>query len=156
MAFRAVDATGNEVVGQDPKQPVRLSDPYLREEYPDPDRVPVPRSSGDQPRDVYNQRIHDLQTAIERLDVAREQIKACGEHDGTLLAEKFGVDYRACEKWLDVIHSVAKDLAIWEQADIKYNGRRHDDESDDDLKDELLDESVEPDVELEDESDDHQ
>jgi hypothetical protein len=154
-AFRAVDASGNDVVGQDPSQSVRLSDAYLRAEYPDPGRVPRPRSSGDQPRDIYNQRIHDLQTAIERLDAARDQLKNCRENDGTLLAEKFGVDYRACKKWLDIIHLVAKDLAIWEQADIKYNGRRHDDESDDDLDDDLLGENVEPDVELEDESDDH-
>src|SRR5205814_8682246 len=126
-SFRAIDAAGNEVIGQDAGQPVRLSDAYLRAEYPDPGKVPTPRSSGDQPRDIYNQRIHDLQTAIERLDVARDQIKTCRENDGTLLAERFGVDYRACKKWLDIIHLVAKDLAIWEQADIKYNGCRHND-----------------------------
>jgi hypothetical protein len=147
-AFRAIDAAGNDVVGQDPAQPVRLGDVYLREEYPDPGKVPMPRSSGDQPRDIYNERIHDLQTAIERLDVARDQIKACREHDGTLLAEKYGVDYRACKKWLDVIHLVAKDLAVWEQADIKYIGRRHDDEdeSSDDPQD-VIDHEDEPDDE---------
>jgi hypothetical protein len=145
--FRAVDEAGNDVVGQDPSRPVRLSDVYLREEYPDPGKVSPPRSSGDQPRDIYNQRIHDLQAAIERLDVARDQIKACREHDGTLLAERIGVDDRACKKWLDVIHSVAKDLAVWEQADIKYNGRRHDDESDDDLNHDSRDDSEEPDDE---------
>ncbi|MGE4001296.1 MAG: hypothetical protein AB7I48_13860 [Planctomycetaceae bacterium] len=134
--FRAVDAAGNEVVGEDPSHPVRLSDDYLREEYPDPGKVPAPRSSGDQPRDIYNQRVHDFQTAIERLEIARDQIKACQEF-GTSLAEKYGVDYRACEKWLDVIHSVAKDLAVWEKADIDYNGRRHgdDDEFSDDADD---------------------
>jgi hypothetical protein len=153
-AFRAVDASGKDVVGHDPSQPVRLSDAYLRAEYPDPDKVPTPRSPGDQPRDSYNQRVHDLQTAIERLDAARDQIKTCRENDGTLLAEKLGVDYRVCRKWLDIIHLVAKDLAIWEQADIKYNGRRHDDESDDGIEDDPNGESVEPDVELEDESDD--
>ena len=142
-AFRAVDAAGNDVVGQDPAQPVRLTDVYLREEYPDPDKIPTPRSSGDQPRDIYNQRIHDLQTALERLEVARDQIKACREHDGTLLAEKYGIDYRACTKWLEVIHSVVNDLAVWKQADIKYNGRRHGDEDDGD----------EPDVESPDDAD---
>jgi len=149
-AFRAIDASGNEVVGQDPSQPVRLSDGYLRGEYPDPGKVPLPRASGDQPRDIYNQRIHDLQTAIERLDVARNQVKEAREHDGTLLADRIGVDYRACKKWLDVIHSVAKDLAVWEQADIKYNGRRHDDESDDNLDHDLLNEIDQVDDELED------
>lgn len=147
-AFRAVDVTGKDVVGHDPSQPVRLNDVYLREQYPDPGKVVAPRSSGDQPRDLYNQRIHELQTAIERLDVTRDQLKACRDDDGTLLDEKFGVDYRACKKWLDIIHSVAKDLAIWEKADINYNGRRHDDDADDDggLKDESLDELDESDV----------
>jgi hypothetical protein len=35
-----------------------------------------------------------------------------------LLAEKYGIDYRACKNGLDVIHSVAKDLAVWKQADM--------------------------------------
>jgi hypothetical protein len=131
-AFRAVDATGEPVVGEDPGRPVTLNDAYLRGEFPDPDKVSPPKSSGDQPRDIYNQRIHDLQTVIERLDVAREQVKNCREDDGTALAEKYGVDYRACRKWLDIIHAVAKDLAIWEQADIKYDERRHYDEGDED------------------------
>jgi len=143
-AFLAVDAAGNEVIGQD-RQPVRLSDAYLRAEYPDPGKVPVPRSPGDQPRDIYNQRIHDLQTAIERLDVARDQLKSCREHDGTVLAEKLGVDHRACKKWLDIIHLIAKDLAVWEQADITYNGRRCDD---DDYADSLEGEGVEPEIEI--------
>lgn len=152
-AFRAVDAAGNEVVGQDPKQPIRLSDVYLREEFPDPSKMVPPRSSGDQPRDIYNQRVLDLQSAIERLDVARDQVKACREHDGTLLAEKYGIDYRACRRWLDVIHSAAKDLAIWEQADIKYNGRRHDDETEEESVDDVaLDESKESDDDESDES----
>jgi hypothetical protein len=90
---------------------------------------------------------------IERLDIAREQVKDCREPDGTVLAEKYGVDYRACRKWLDVIHAVAKDLAIWEQADIKYNGRRHDDESDeDDLNPHTVDDSG-PGEQLEEEAD---
>jgi hypothetical protein len=94
--------------------------------------VGTPQPSGDQPRDIYHQRVHDLQTAFERLEVSRDQVKACQEHDGTLLAEKYGIDYRACKKWLELIHSVAKDLAIWEKADIEYNGRRkHDDDADD-------------------------
>ena len=93
-AFRAVDAAGNEVVGQNPAQQVRLGDVYLRQEYPDPGKVSAPRSSGDQPRDIYNQRVHDFQTAIERLEVARDQIKAC-QSTCTRLAEKYGVDYRA-------------------------------------------------------------
>lgn len=130
-AFRAVDEAGNEVVGQDPNQPVRLTDAYLRAEYPDPDKVPTPRSSGDQPRDIFNQRIHELQTVIERLEVARDLIKNCRENDGTLLADKLGVDSRVCRKWLGIIHTVAGDLAVWEQADIKYNGCRHDDAIDD-------------------------
>ena len=112
-------------------------------------KVPPPRSPGDQPRDIYNQRIHDLQTAIERLNVARDQVKDCREHAGTLLAEKYGIDYRACRKWLDVIHSVAKDLAVWEQADIKYHGRRRDDEDEDESSGDLGDV-----VEGEDEADD--
>jgi hypothetical protein len=134
-SFRAVDSAGNDAIGEDPSRPLYLDDAYLRAEYPDPGKVPLPRPSGDQPLDIYNQRIHDLQTAIERLDVSRDQVKACREHGGALLAERYGIDYRACKKWLDVIHSVAKDLAVWEQADIKYNGRRHDDEdeSSDDL-----------------------
>jgi hypothetical protein len=148
-AFRAIDAVGNDVIGQDPSQPVRLSDAYLRAEYPDPGKVRLPRSSGDQPRDIYTQRIHDLQTAIERLTAACDQVKACRDIDGTVLAEKFGIDYRACKTWLDSIHLAAKDLAIWEQADIKYNGRRQDDEGDDDMHDE----GVGLDIELEDESD---
>jgi hypothetical protein len=152
-AFRAVDVAGNDVVGEDPKQPVTLSDTYLRAEYPDPDKVPAPRTSGDQPRDIFNQRIHDLQTVIERLDVAREQVKGCREHDGTVLAEKYGVDYRACRKWLEVIHQVAKDLAIWEQNDIKYNGRRHDDESDYDVPNPDLSDDADSDEQPEDESD---
>ncbi len=126
--FRAVDAAGNDIIGSDPGQPVRVGDVYLREEYPDPGKVATPKPSGDQPRDVYAQRVHDLQTVIERLDIARGQVKACHEHDGTVLAELIGVDYRACQKWLEVIHAIAKDLAIWEKADINYNGRRHDDE----------------------------
>jgi hypothetical protein len=125
--FRAVDAAGNDVVGHDPSHPVRLNDVYLRQEYSDPGKVAVPRPSGDQPRDIFNQRVHDFQAAIERLNVARDQVKACQEH-GTLLVEKYGVDYRGCKNWLDVIHSVAKDLAVWEKADIDYNGRCHDDE----------------------------
>jgi hypothetical protein len=129
-SFRAIDAAGNDVVGHDPRQPVRVSDGFLRYEYPDPGKVPAPRSPGDQPRDIYSQRVHELQTAIERLDVVREQVKACRDHDGTLLTEMIGVDHRACKKWLEIIHSVAKDLAVWEQADIKYNGRRHDEEND--------------------------
>ncbi|HEX8520899.1 MAG TPA: hypothetical protein VF669_01500, partial [Tepidisphaeraceae bacterium] len=107
-----------------------LTDSYLRGEYPDPGKVRPPKSSGDQPRDIYHQRVHDLQAAFERLEVARDQVKACHEHDGSLLAEKYGIDYRACKKWLDLIHSVAKDLAIWEKADIEYNGRRQDDDAD--------------------------
>jgi hypothetical protein len=144
-SFRAIDANGNDVIGEDPSRPLLLNDAYLRAEYPDPGKVPPPRSSGDQPRDIYNQRIHDLQTAIERLDVARDQVKACREHTGTLLAEKYGIDYRACKKWLDVIHSVAKDLAVWEQADIKYNGRGRDDDDkwSDDLEDVVEDEEHE-------------
>ena len=62
-------------------------------------------------------------------------IKNCRENDGTLLADKLGVDSRVCRKWLGIIHTVAGDLAVWEQADIKYNGRRHDDESDDAIND---------------------
>jgi hypothetical protein len=141
-SFRAIDAAGNDVIGEDPSRPFCLDDAYLRAEYPDPGKVPLPRSSGDQPLDIYNQRIHDLQTAIERLDVARGQVKACREHGGTLLAEEYGIDYRVCKRWLDVIHSVAKDLAVWEQADIKYSGRRRDDEdeSSDDLEDVAEDE----------------
>ena len=122
-SFRAIDATGKYVIGEDPGRLLQLDDAYLRAEYPDPGKVPPPRPSGDQPRDIYNQRILDLQTAIERLDVARDQVKACREH-----AETYGIDYRTCKKCLDVIHSVAKDLAVWEQADIKYHGRRRDDE----------------------------
>lgn len=124
--FRAVDAAGNDIVGHQPGEPVYIGDAFLREEYPDPGKVPMPKASGDQPRDIYAQRIHDLQTSIERLDVARGQVKACHEHNGTLLSELIGVDYRACQKWLAVINDVAKDLAVWEKADIKYNGRRHD------------------------------
>ncbi len=154
-AFRAVDAAGDDVVGLDPSQPVRLTDSYLRAEYPDPGKVPTPQSSGDQPRDIYNMRVHDLQTVIERLDLVREQIKACREHDGTPLAERIGVDYRVCRKWLDIVHFAAKDLAVWEQADIKYNGRRHEDEADEDANDALDDESVQPDVDL-DQSEDGQ
>lgn len=141
-SFRAVNAAGEPVVGEDPSRPVALSDPYLRAEFPDPDKIPTPKSSGDQPRDIFNQRVHDLQTVIERLDLAREQVKSCREHDGTVLAEKYGIDYRACGKWLDIIHAVAKDLAIWEQADIKYSGLRHDDEGDEDeLNRHLVDDS---------------
>jgi hypothetical protein len=151
-ALRAVDAAGNDVIGQDPSQPVLLSDAYLRAEYPDPSKVLRPRAPGDQPRDIYNQRVFDLQVAIESLGAKREQVKACLENDGTPLAEKIGVDYRACEKWLDIIHSVAKDLAVWERADIKYNGRRHDDGSDDNRPDD----GPEPDIEPDDEADDHQ
>src|SRR5205823_3940741 len=111
---------------------------------------------GDQPRDIYNQRIHDLQTAIERVDVARDQVKACREHDGTLLSERMGIDYRACKKWLDIIHSVAKDLAVWEQADIKYHRRRHDDEDDDDdLNQNPTEETEEAVGELSEELDNH-
>ncbi len=152
-AFRAVDAAGDPVVGEDPGRPVTLSDTFLRAEFPDPRKVPLPKSSGDQPRDIYNQRIHDLQTVIERLDIAREQVKSCREPDGTALAEQYGIDYRACRKWLEIIHAVAKDLAIWEQADIKYNGRRHDDEDDDDLDRHIVDDSASDD-QLEEESDD--
>jgi hypothetical protein len=151
-AFRAIDASGNPVVGEDPGRPVTLSDAYLREEFPDPDKVPTPRSSGDQPRDIYNQRVHDLQTVIDRLDATREQVKNCREHDGTILAERYGVDYRSCRKWLDIIHAVAKDLAVWEQADIKYNGRRHDDANEDNLNSHVVDDSA-PDDQEEEESD---
>jgi hypothetical protein len=151
-AFRAVDAAGNDVIGEDPSQPIHLSDSYLRAEYPDPAKIPTPRASGDQPRDIYNQRIFDLQVAIERLDTTRKQIKACRENDGTLLAERIGVDYQACKTFLEIIHSVAKDLAVWERADIKYNGRRHDDDSDDNQTDDV----VEPEIELEDEAYDRQ
>lgn len=129
--FRAVDTAGNDIAAQTPGEPVRLGDAYLREEYPDPGKVAKPKPSGDQPRDIYAQRIHDLQTAIERLDIARSQVKACQEHDGTVLAELIGVDYRACQKWLGIINDVAKDLAVWEKADINYNGRRHDDPEND-------------------------
>ena len=101
---------------------MQLDDAYLRAEYPDPGKVP-PAPSGDRPLDIFNQRVRDLPTAIERLDVTQNQVKACREHGGT-----YGIDYRTCKKWLDVIHSVAKDLAVWEQADIKYPGRRRHDE----------------------------
>jgi hypothetical protein len=142
-AFGAVDAAGEPVVGNEPGRAVTLSDAYLRAEFPDPGKVPVPTSSGDQPRDVYNQRVHDLQTVIERLDIAREQVKNCREYDGMALAERYGIDYRACRKWLDVIHAFAKDLAIWEQADIKYSGLRHDDEVDaEDLNPRTVDDSA--------------
>jgi hypothetical protein len=150
--FRAVDDTGNEVVGEDPSRPVSLSDGYLRAEFPDPNKVHSPRHSGDQPLDIYNQRIHDLQTAIERLNLAREQVRDCRENDGTFLAEKYGVDYRVCRKWLDIVHAAAKDLAIWERADIKYSGRRQDDEGDD-TNPHLVDVG-EADDQREDESDD--
>lgn len=129
--FRAVDSAGKDVIGRDPGQPVRVGDVYLREEYPDPCKVVMPKPSGDQPRDIYAQRIHDLQTTIERLDVARGQVKACHEHDGTVLAELIGIDYRACQNWLGIINDFAKDLAVWEKADINYNGRRHDDDEND-------------------------
>jgi hypothetical protein len=132
-SFRAIDAAGNDIIGHDPKNPVRLGDVYLREEYPDPGKVATPKPSGDQPRDIYAQRIHDLQTAIERLDVLRGQVKACHEHNGTVLTELIGVDYRACQKWLGIINDFAKDLAVWEKADINYNGRRHDDTGDDEV-----------------------
>lgn len=136
--FRAVDAAGKDVVGDDPKRPVNLGDVYLREEYPDPGKVPTPKASGDQPRDIYARRVHDLQTAIERLELARDQVRACHEHDGTPLAEKIGVDYRACDKWLGIVNTIAEDLAVWKKADIDYNGRRQDD--DESGGDELMDE----------------
>lgn len=147
--FRAVDAAGKDVVGDDPKRPVNLGDVYLREEYPDPGKVPTPKSSGDQPRDVYAERVHDLQTAIERLQLARDHVRACHEHDGTPLAEKIGVDYRACDKWLGIINTIAEDLAVWKKADIDYNGRRQDDRESD--EDEVIDE-VEEDADEEVES----
>jgi len=65
------------------------------------------------------------------------QIKDCRDHDGSLIAERNGIDHRVCKKWLDVVNSVAKDFAVWEQADIKYHGRRHDDEDDETLVDEF-------------------
>ena len=148
-SFRAVDAAGNDIIGHDPKNPVRLGDVYLREEYPDPGKVAMPKHSGDQPRDIYAQRVHDLQTAIERLDVARDQVKACHEHDGTVLAELIGVDYRVCQKWLRIVNDIAKDLAIWEKADINYNGRRHDDENEVDASDDDADDDQEQEVESE-------
>ena len=135
-AFHAVDAAGNKVVGNDAGRPVLLGDVYLREEYPDADRVPTPRVSGDQPRDIFEARKHELQVVVDRLLVARDQVKSCRDADGTLFAERIGVDYRACKTWLDAIHSIAKDLAVWEQADIKYNGRRHDDDAQEDDVDE--------------------
>ena len=145
--FRAVDAAGNSVVGDDPDRPVNLGDVYLREQYPDPGKVPTPKPSGDQPRDIYAQRVHKLQTAIEDLQVARDQVRACHEHDGTSFAEKIGVDYRACDKWLGVINDVAKDLAVWQKADTDYNGRRQDDaENDDEVIDEI-DEDADEEVE---------
>lgn len=138
-SFRAVDAGGNEVMSHNGSTPIRLSDSYLREEFPDPGKVPPPKSTGDQPREVFTQRVHDFQTAIERLEVARDQINACQEH-GESLAEKYGIDYRACRKWLDVVNSVAKNLAVWERADIDYNGRRRTDDDDEfsDETDEVL------------------
>jgi hypothetical protein len=42
-------------------------------------------------------------------------------HERHDFGRKFGIDYRACRKWLDVIHGVAKDLAVWEKSDINYN-----------------------------------
>jgi hypothetical protein len=146
--FRAVDAAGNDVVGSDPKQPVRVGDVFLRSEYPDPGKVATPKASGDQPRDIYAQRVHDLQTAVERLQVARDQVRACHEHDGTLLAEKLGVDYRACDKWLSIINTIAEDLAVWKKADIDYNGRRQEDnESDEEVVIEDIDEDADEEVE---------
>jgi len=141
--FRAVDSAGNDVVGSDPNQPVRVGDVFLRAEYPDPGKVATPKASGDQPRDIYAQRVHDLQTAVERLQVARDQVRACHEHDGTLFAEKLGVDYRACDKWLGIINTIAEDLAVWKKADIDYNGRRHDDpKGEDELVEEDADEEI--------------
>ncbi len=148
--FRAVDAAGNDVVGDKANEPLQLSDAFLREEYPDPGKVATPKASGDQPRDIYTQRVHDLQTAVERLQIARDQVRACHEHDGTRLAEKIGVDYRACEKWLGIINDIAKDLAVWQKADIDYNGRRHDDPelADDEVDDEADANDLEPDEEV--------
>lgn len=147
--FRAVDAAGNDVFGDKADQPLQLSDSFLRQEYPDPGTVATPKPSGDQPRDIFAQRVHDLQTAIERLQVARDQVRACHEHDGTPLAEKIGVDYRACEKWLGVINDVAKDLAVWEKADIDYSGRRPDENSDEDDEDVEEVSDFDPDEEVE-------
>ena len=130
-SFRAVGAAGNDIVGDDAKQPVRVGDVFLREEYPDPGKVATPKQWGYHPRDIFAQRVHDLQTTVERLEFIRDQVKACHEHNGTVLAETIGVDYRACQKWLDVINGFAKDLAIWQKANINYNGRRSDDAADD-------------------------
>ena len=76
----------------------------------------------------------------------RDQVKSCRDADGTLFAERIGVDYRACKTWLDAIHSIAKDLAVWEQADIKYNGQRHDDDAQEDDVDEDVMEDGEDDL----------
>jgi len=97
--------------------------------------------------------VHELQTAFERLEIARDQVKASQEHDGTLLAERYGIDYRACKKWLDLIHSVAKDLAIWEKADIEYSGRRRHDHDADESSDSVVDVRGDDDDEGEEESD---
>ena len=75
----------------------------------------------------------------------KERTPQHGLRHARVLAEKLGVDYRACKKWLDIIHLVAKDLAVWEQADITYNGRRHDDDVDADSHDV---EGVEPEIEI--------
>lgn len=143
-SFRAVDAAGNDVVGEDTNQPLRLSDAFLREEYPDPSKVKVPRSFGDQPLDIFEQRVEDFEAAIERLEFARDQVKSCREHDGTTLVEKRGVKYRSCRKWLDLVNAIAKDLALWEKANTDYYGRHDEDDENandaDDLNEEDYDE----------------
>ena len=60
-----------------------------------------------------------------------------------------GVDYRVCQKWLRIVNDIAKDLAIWEKADINYNGRRHDDENEVDASDDDADDDQEQEVESE-------
>jgi hypothetical protein len=51
-----------------------------------------------------------------------------------------------------LLRNERKDLAIWEQADIKYSGRRHDDEGDEDDRDAHIVDDGAPDDQLEEES----
>jgi hypothetical protein len=120
----AVDEAGNVKTKADGSGVQRVSDIYLRHEFPPPGKAKAPRP-GDTPEDHYNNGLAVLGLAIDSAQRAFIALTQVLGDDGSPLVEQRGVEVRLIDPWRGLLKHIDEEMVVWARTYRKTTGTKN-------------------------------
>ncbi|MCY4012137.1 MAG: hypothetical protein OXG82_05410 [Gammaproteobacteria bacterium] len=111
--IRAVDETGTVKQLANDRGDQRVSDVYLRNEFPPPGKAKKAADPGDTPMDRYMAAQGAFESALSKLADAFESMRAISGDDDIPLADSIGAEPRLVGRWREELQRVNEDLLVW-------------------------------------------